>query len=482
MATRLRRPLAAVLALGLVTAACAEASDRTDRTAGPGGRPPVGAEPTAGTWRTWIIRSPADFPVPPPPAAGSPAGEAELAEVRGLVPRRTPEVVELVNRWDPTPLSTPWIERGLEFVSARAKDPPLSSRAYALLSAAVYDAMVATWHWKYVYGRRAPEGVSRISEPGPDPTYPSEHAAIAGAASRVLAYLFPERPALRLDEAAEEAADSRVFGGANLRSDVEAGLDLGRRIGEAAVAHGRGDGADTPCEHTRPGPPPRYWAPVPGSTANPVQPCAGRWRTWVMASGDQFRPGPPAVFGTPEFAAQLREMVEAKAALTEDQKRLATFWAGGEGTPLPAGIWNQVTMAYLRDRRPNAPRAERTMALVNTAMADAGVAAWDTKYAYWDPRPENGVRDSVDPEWRPFVATPFFPSYVSGHATYSGAAARVLSFLFPDDAARFGATAREAAMSRLWGGIHWRADSETGLEMGRRIGDLFVARAGADGA
>jgi membrane-associated phospholipid phosphatase len=201
-----------------------------------------------------------------------------------------------------------------------------------------------------------------------------------------------------------------------------------------------------------------------------------------MALGDQFRPRPPAAFGTPEFAAQVREVIEAKAGLTEDQRRVATFWAGGEGTPLPAGIWNQVTMAYLRDRKPGAARAERTMALVNTAMADAGVAAWDAKYTYWDPRPENGVRDSVDPGWRPFIATPFFPSYVSGHATYSGAAAKVLGFLFPESAAEFEAKAQEAAISRLWGGIHWRADSETGLDMGRKIGELFVERARADGA
>jgi hypothetical protein len=281
---------------------------------------------------------------------------------------------------------------------------------------------------------------------------------------------------------AYEAADSRVLAGANVRSDVEAGLDLGRRIAEAVVAHARGDGAEAPCEYTRPGPPPRYWAPPPGSTANPVAPCAGRWKTWLMTSGDHFRPRPPPVFGTPEFAAQVREIMDAGVALTEEQKRLATFWAGGEGTPLPAGIWNQVVMAYLRDHEPDVPRAERAMALVNTAMADAGVAAWDAKYAYWDPRPENGVRDSADPGWRPFVATPFFPSYVSGHATYSGAAARVLGFLFPSSSADFEAKAREAAMSRFWGGIHWRADSDVGLEMGRRVGDLFVERARSDGA
>lgn len=257
---------------------------------------------------------------------------------------------------------------------------------------------------------QAPDVVDRLSEPGPDPSYPSEHAAIAGAASRVLAYLFPERPALRLDEGAEQAADSRVQAGANWRSDVEAGLELGRKVAEQVIAHARADGSDRRWDGRRPGPPPRFWAPPPGSTANPVQPLAGTWKTWVMSSGSQLRPGPPPVFGSPQFLAQAREMVEVKNNLTEDQKEKATFWAGGQGTPLPAGVWNNVILAYVRDRKPSEPQAERVMSLVNVAMADAGVAAWDAKFTYWDPRPPKGVRDSgVDPNWVPFIDTPFFP-------------------------------------------------------------------------
>ncbi len=488
---RPRRTAAVVvgLTLSLVAAAC-QSSDET-----PEATPPVPAdsvasdvtaveaEPDAGTWKTWVLTAPDQFAVPPPPAPGSPEAEAELAEIRDFVPRRTPEIVDMVAQWDQNPLSTPWVEKNLEFVAARAKDPPLSSRGYALMSAAVADAVVATWHWKYVYNRPAPEGVERISDPGPDPSYPSEHAAIASAAAGVLAYLFPERPALRLQEMADEAADSRVFAGANTRSDVEAGLALGAQVADAVVAYAKADGAESPCPTTPPGPGPRFWAPPPGSVANPVQPCAGSWKPWVMASGAQFRPGPPPAFGSPEFLAQAQEMAEVQDGLAEDQKRLATFWAGGQGTPLPAGIWNEVTLAYLRDRQLDTPRGERALALVNAAMSDAGVAAWDTKFAYWDPRPQNGVRDTgVDPNWVPYIETPFFPSYISGHATYSGAAAQVLTYLFPDNEADFQAKALEASNSRLWGGIHWRADNETGLVVGRQVGDLVVERAEADGA
>jgi hypothetical protein len=202
-----------------------------------------------------------------------------------------------------------------------------------------------------------------------------------------------------------------------------------------------------------------------------------------MTSGDQFRPPPPPVFGSPEFRAQAEEVVRVKQELTDEQKRKATFWAGGQGTPLPAGVWNEVALAYLRDRQPTEPQAERTMALANVAMADAGVASWDAKYAYWDPRPENGVQDSgVDPSWKPYIETPFFPSYISGHATYSGAVGEVLAYLFPDNAADFRSKAEEASNARLWGGIHWRKDNEVGLAVGKKIGELVIARAEKDGA
>lgn len=483
---RSRRPSLCLRAVAIVLAATFGAvacggGGSTDSEAVDAGRP---AEPTAGDWDTWILGSSDEIDVPPPPAAGSPEERAEDDELRAFAGRRTPEVTDIIDRWagETEPVSAPWVEMNLEFVSARLKDPPLSSRGYALMSAAVYDAMVITWQYKYRYNRKAPDVVERAADPGADPSYPSEHAAIAGAAAGVLAYLFPERSVLRLEESALQAGESRLFAGVNRRSDIEAGLELGRQVADKAIAYGRADGAEAPCAPTRPGPPPMFWGPPPGSVANPVQPCAGSWETYVMSSGDQFRPGPPPRFGSPEFTAQAREMVATKAALTDDQRRAATFWAGGQGTPLPAGVWDEVTLAYLRDAKPTTPQAERVLAAVNVAQSDAGVAAWDAKFAYWDPRPENGVQDSgVEAGWKPFIETPFFPSYISGHATYSGAAAEVLSFFFPKDEADFRAKALEASNSRLWGGIHWRADNETGLQVGDKVGALVVERLRADG-
>lgn len=172
-----------------------------------------------------------------------------------------------------------------------------------------------------------------------------------------------------------------------------------------------------------------------------------------------------------------------RKSLTPEQKRIASFWAGGQGTPLPAGVWNQVMLEYVPERGLSVPRQTRVFALLNAAMADAGVAAWDAKFTYWGPRPENAIRDlGLDRDWEPYLDTPFFPAYVSGHSTYSGAAGRVLAHLFPDDAELWRQKADEAGISRLYGGIHFRSDNVHGSRMGREIGRLTIQRAEQDGA
>jgi membrane-associated phospholipid phosphatase len=112
----------------------------------------------------------------------------------------------------------------------------------------------------------------------------------------------------------------------------------------------------------------------------------------------------------------------------------------------------------------------------NTAQADAFIACWDAKYTYWSERPVTAIRRELDPSFLSYIATPPFPSYVSGHSTISGAASTVLAARFPDAARRLRAWADEAAVSRLNGGIHFRSDNEAGLLLGKRIGRVAVTR------
>jgi membrane-associated phospholipid phosphatase len=142
-----------------------------------------------------------------------------------------------------------------------------------------------------------------------------------------------------------------------------------------------------------------------------------------------------------------------------------------------------VVLERLRQQPLTTPQTTRLLSSLTVAMADAGVASWDAKYAYWYPRPENGVRDGgLDKQWKPYVKTPFFPSYVSGHSTYSAAAGDVLAHFFPKDAQLWHARAREAGLSRIWGGIHYPVDNVFGDRMGHKIGRLTVQRAERDGA
>ncbi len=463
---------ALAIALAMAVAGCGEAS----KPAGPG------PEPSAGAWKTWVLSSPDQVAVPPPPAPGSAAAKADLAELRKLAKARTPGMERTARFWDRRPAMEPWMKVSFGLVAARDKDPVGASRAYGLLSVAMYDATVAAWRAKYRYRRSAPKDVDALVAPGRDPSYPSEQAVIAGAASRVLAYLYPERPPAFYDAMAQRAGRARVVAGVSYPSDVRAGMALGRGVGDAVIDYAKRDGSTRKWDRKRP----RTggsWEPPPGSLARPVAPEAGTWKTWVIESGRQFRAPPPPAYRSAAFRAQAQAVADAKARLTPGQKRIASFWAGGQGTPLPPGIWNQVVLSFLHREPLSTPGEARVLALLNVAMADAGVAAWDTKYAYWNTRPENAIRDlGIDKTWRPYLKTPFFPAYVSGHATYSGAAGEVLAYLFPGDAKLFRAKAREAAESRVLGGIHYPMDGVQGLRMGLQIGRSTVARANADGA
>jgi PAP2 superfamily len=451
---RLAAAVLALAAVALVLTGCSD-SDSTESAADT-------SAPAAG-WMPWTLGSAGEIAVPPPPDQGTAATERAQRTFAGLA-----EPAGEVREWDRNPAPAPWIERAMEFVSQRPKDPPYSSRAYAYAAVAMYDAAVSAAHWRDRYGAG---------------TYPNGRAAIAGAASRVLAYLFPEQPAQRLEADAGRAARSAVTAGDSRPADALAGLELGREVAARVIARAKDDGSTTPWNGERPPLTPAYWAPPPGSAARPVEPMAGRWGTWVIESGRQFRSPPPPRYGTPEFQQGIDAVLEAARNLTSEQQRAALFWAGGEGTPLPAGIWEGVIIEYLEHRDLSLEEEARVFALASVAMADAGVAAWDTKYAYWNPRPENAIRDSgADPDFKPLVPTPFFPAYTSGHATYSAAAAEVLSYLFPEDADEWRRNAEEAAAARVWGGIHWPYDSEEGLRIGRKIGELVVERAKGDGA
>lgn len=317
---------------------------------------------------------------------------------------------------------TGWVDVALHVISRERVTPPRAARALALLSVAM--------------DRAAQKGG------GPD--------AVDGAAATVLANLFPARAA---------AFEQRA---------VHA-TDRGRAIGGEVVTLGRSDGSNAVWSGDMPAGP-QYWIRTPPAYLAPVEPLAGKWRTWNIRSGAVYRPGPPPRPGSARFERELREVVRFTNTLDPAKARAALHWADGSGTETPAGHWNRIALTLLASRRLPMRAAARVLAVLNTAQADAFVATWDAKYSYCSVRPITVMRRRVDVYWSPLLATPPFPSYVSGHSATSAAASTVLARFFPGSAARLRRLAATAAISRLYAGIHFRADVEQGVRLGRRVG------------
>jgi len=278
---------------------------------------------------------------------------------------------------------------------------------------------------------------------------------IAATAAEVLSFFYPDRAAY-FDSLA-------TSGGA-------AGVARGQAIGALLVERARRDGSDAVWDGALPVGP-GLWVPTPPGFVTPaLEPLAGTWRTWNLDSGSQFRPGPPLDVGSSQWRAELDEVYAVSQSLTAAQKAIALHWADGAGTVTPPGHWNQIALDLIEDARLSDHQAAKVLATLNTAQADAFIACWDAKFTYWSERPVTAIRRERDPAWTSFIATPPFPGYVSGHSTTSAAASTVLAHFFPDDAVELVEMAAEAALSRLYGGIHVRSDNDVGLVLGRNVG------------
>jgi hypothetical protein len=431
-------------------------------------------------WRPFLMKAVSDVRPAGPPADGSDVDRRDLDEIVALQKSPPSSLTTAITYWGAQPSPTRWNEILLSLVRTEKINPVRVSRAIALLNAAMYDAVLAACDAKLAYRRSGPaQRDARIrATGGPDDisSYASADAAIAAAARTILSSVFPG-DADTFAAAADEVERVRLATGMNTRSDIAAGEAIGLAVGKLAVQRAKSDGSTAIFRGSVPEFP-GAWAPAkPFANTLPDEPMAGTWTPWLMTSPSQFRPEPPPAFKSAAWQADADEVVRVANNLTDEQFAIARFWADGAGTDTPPGHWVRfaITMG-MRDRL-STPAFARVLAYLGTAEADAFIASWDAKYTYWSGRPIGLI-----PGFASTIITPNFPSYISGHATVSGAAAAVLGAFFPSDAGRLRAQAEEAAMSRLYAGIHWRSDNETGLRVGREIAAAAVARATADGS
>jgi hypothetical protein len=504
--------VAAVAALGL--AAC-------DTSIGPFEvLPPLEAsslDASAGSWGMIALTGPTQVSVAAPTAVTSAAYAAELAAIKGTqanltraqrqaiaywsgggVLRWNQFARELVARYNlpPAPRAdgtypAPDAENPFGDPQFPFANPPYAARAYSYLSVAQYDALKSAWYWKYQYNRPSPanvdNGVQALMPVSDLPAYPSEDAVLSGVSADLLKVLFPAAVAEITLKAAEQR-NAALWSGKATGSDIAAGLALGKAVAAVFIARAGTDGMRTAGGSTA-----QWQALADSATAHgeiawvsqesprrpPMLPLFGQVRGWMLAPADfaAERPGAPPSTSSQQMKDEVGEVRQTVNALSREQLAVALKWNDGAGTYTPPGHWNDVTAELVRDARMSEVRAARTFALLNMAMHDAAVGCWDAKFFYYNPRPSQ-----MDAGIRTPIGLPNFPSYPSGHSTFSAAAASVLSYLFPNGASGFGAMRDEAGVSRLYGGIHYRSDIEAGKAHGDRIAAHTLNFAQSDGA
>ena len=397
-------------------------------------------------------------------------------------------------------IATRWFDLTRDLVQGTAGySPPVAARAFGYAGLTLYEAIVPGMDgYRSLAGVLA--GLPPLPAAGRNEAYDWRAVANAALAS-ITRDFFPTAGA------ALSAAVDRLEVGFAAR--LAAGLPLGvfdrsvrrgREVAAALFDWSKGDGGHEAYARNFPPylPPggPGLWVPTPPAFSSALQPFWGANRCFVLTDGADCAPGghpPYSEAPTSAFHAEGIEVFEAVAGLTAEQEAIASFWSDDPGqTATPPGHSVSIATQVLRREGASLADAAETYAKVGMAVCDAFVACWHAKYAYSLLRPVTYMRRAVDPAWLPLLVTPPFPEYPSGHSVQSGAAFQVLTDLFghgyafvdhthdrhglaPRSFHSFLEAADEAAISRLYGGIHFRSGIVNGVAQGRCIGAAVSA-------
>jgi membrane-associated phospholipid phosphatase len=401
----------------------------------------------------------------------------------------------------PSDVASAWFETLYDVVKKEKTLPPPASRIYGIASVALYEAVAGgSLTHRSLVGQLNDLRSLPIPRDGQIYHWPTVANTALAATIRGL---YPTASQLSLDL----INDKELRFGSQFQREVskpayERSTRLGVEVARAVLEWASTDGylIYNNCRYT-PTSVRGAWKPTPPtfSTA-PAQPCWGQLRTMVLKSGADCAPSGNPRFSTDSSSAFYKAALEVRDVgthLTQDQKTIADYWADGPGaTGTPPGHWVAIVSQIARNSRLSLMAAAEAFARVGIAVHDAFIVCWHTKYVYDLQRPVTFIHFYIDPSWSPYMPTPAFPSYVSGHSSQSGAAATVLTDqlgvmaftdtthvdhgLIPAQHSRsfssFQVAADEAALSRLYGGIHYSFDNKDGLTAGECIGGQFRNR------
>lgn len=397
---------------------------------------------------------------------------------------------------------TTWYKLVLELVRHTATySPPVASRAFAYIGVAAHEA-VATANPALASLAGQLHGLNPVParEAGEHDEACVLHGVCGALADALFANTGPtgQRAVGRMGEIMGKTAADGIAGEIAERS-VAYGAAVAAHILDWAASDGGAviENMGFPLEYT-PGTDPQDWVPTSlvQQQQAPLLPEWGKVRTFAMPMGTTCPVPPPPAYSedlTSPFGIAAKEVYDTVNNLTDDQRLSARFWSDDPMlSSTPPGHWIAIMVALAEEHSLPTDRVVEGFALLGVAMADAFIACWASKYEFNLLRPVTYIRRVIDPKWEPLLNTPPFPEYPSGHSTVSGAAAVVLTRLFGEDFAfddpthepealpirhfpSFWEAAHDAAMSRMYGGIHYRFASENGLEQGRCVGAYAAA-------
>jgi hypothetical protein len=352
-----------------------------------------------------------------------------------------------------TPWSEPaalrWLAVARELVRKNLVDPLWAARTYALVSVAQYDAV---------------SNVSQFASQTKSDAILIE-AAVAVSSATTLAQLYPhEVPRisghfdLHLQELRKRTSSNVALDAAIAASKATTLSLLRRRDGDGA----------TRLEIVTPPPGDRVW--YSSEQWSPLRPYWGEVQPFLITQLSDYDPPAPPAPGSAESNRALAAVREARRAASSYNEGIAKKWADGPGTSTPVGHWNEIAATLIERYRLGNVESARVLAFMNMALMDVSILCWRTKFKYWQMRPSQ-----VDKTIVPSFPIPNFPSYPSGHAAFSAAAATFLGHRFPDEKQELIRQAEEAAQSRVVSGLHYPFDCDAGLWQGRRVAETAIA-------
>jgi membrane-associated phospholipid phosphatase len=384
--------------------------------------------------------------------------------------------------------------------------PMIAARNYAYANIAAYECIVAgDSSLKSLAGRIQHMPAMPTVKQGVKVDYPL--ASLLAFVKVGNAVTFPEGSMMNYYEQVLDMADSLGVPNSIVKNTVAFSDDMAKAI----LAWSKGDH----YRETRGAP--RFaindsmgrWVPTPPMYATGLEPHWKTIRPFALDSASQCMPGRPPVFSLEKNSVYYRSMIEVKHtvdSLSEEQKHIADFW---DDNPFkmnvsghvmfatkkfsPSGHWMNIVGIAAHKAKANFSTTVYAYAMTSIAVFDGFISCWDEKYRSNYVRPETVINEKISGDWHPYIQTPPFPSYTSGHSTISAAAAEVMTSIFGDEISftdtsllefgianreikSFRAAAQEASISRLYGGIHYRFDLDSGSVMGKRVGELVIKK------